>query len=86
MNNTILELGEPLVCLDAVAEKHGVNPATVNRWILKGCRSMQGEMVRLEGVRRGCKWLTSYEAMTRFFAQLSTLASLPVKPGEADRG
>ena len=44
---------------------------TVLRWILTGLKSPAGELVRLEGIRIGGKWLTSKEAMQRFAERLT---------------
>ena len=41
------------------------------RWILKGVKGPTGELVRLEAVRLGGKWVTSREAIQRFAERLT---------------
>ena len=80
--NQILDDDEPLIGMAAPGRKYGVHPGTLTRWIQSGCRSTTGERVHLEGVRRGSKWFTSWSALTRFFARLSTPAfqAVPATP------
>ena len=73
--NQILDDDEPLIGMGEAGRKFSAHPATVTRWIRSGCRSTTGERVYLEGVRRGHKWFTSWPALKRFFARLSTPAS-----------
>jgi hypothetical protein len=47
------------------------NPSTIFRWITRGTTGPAGEKVRLEAVRRPSGWLTSAEAIARFFAALT---------------
>ena len=81
-SNHILDNNEPLIGLAAAVRKHGAHPGTGARWIMKGCRSTSGERIHLEAVRRGYKWVTSAEAVERFFARLSPPAAstAPVTP------
>jgi hypothetical protein len=49
-------------------------PVTIScvlRWILDGVRISAGEVVRLEAIRLGGRWLTSVEALHRFGARLT---------------
>ena len=60
------------------------------RWILTGLKSPAGELVRLEGIRIGGKWLTSKEAMQRFAERLTpdlngTSAPSPRTPRQKQR-
>jgi hypothetical protein len=57
-----------------------VSPATVFRWVTKGCRAADGTVVKLEAVRLGSRWLTSREALARFAAALSEPA--PAAPAQ----
>jgi hypothetical protein len=58
-----------------------VTMSCVLRWLLKGCRGPDGEMVRLEGVRIGGRWITSIEALERFATRLTpNLENQPVTP------
>jgi hypothetical protein len=52
----------------------GDRPVTLScvlRWVLRGARSPSGELVRLEAVRLGGRWVTSREALQRFTEQLT---------------
>ena len=52
----------------------GDRPVTLScvlRWVLRGARSPSGELVRLEAVRLGGRWLTSREALQRFSEALT---------------
>jgi hypothetical protein len=71
MANMILENGEKTVSMADAGAKHDVHRATVTNWIQSGCRTRAGGRVYLEGVRLGAKWVTSDEAMVRFFAALT---------------
>ncbi|WP_168219369.1 DUF1580 domain-containing protein [Limnoglobus roseus] len=48
-----------------------VSPSTVFRWVTKGTRSSAGQVVRLDAVRVGGRWLTSRGAVKRFVAALT---------------
>jgi hypothetical protein len=43
----------------------------VLRWVLKGVRSPAGELVRLEAIRLGGRWITSREAVQRWAEKLT---------------
>src|SRR5262245_54965853 len=45
-------------------------PATVSRWILKGCKSVSGEIVRLKATRVGYRWLVDPADLEAFFTAL----------------
>lgn len=45
--------------------------STLLRWILKGLRSPTGEIVCLEAIRLGGRWVTSREALQRFAERLT---------------
>jgi hypothetical protein len=45
--------------------------STILRWILRGAKSPSGEIVRLEGLRLGSRWVTSKEALQRFAERLT---------------
>jgi len=55
----------------------------VLRWILKGAKSPSGDLVRLEAIRLGGRWLTSREALQRFAERLTP--RLEGKPVPAPR-
>lgn len=61
-----------------------VNPATVWRWCSEGVKAPDGQRVRLEAARVGCRWATSKPALERFLAALNPEMSSPaVEPGRA---
>jgi hypothetical protein len=41
------------------------------RWILTGAKSPSGELVKLEALRLGNRWITSCEALQRFAERLT---------------
>jgi hypothetical protein len=45
--------------------------STILRWILRGAKSPTGEMVKLEALRIGSRWVTSREAIQRFAERLT---------------
>jgi Protein of unknown function (DUF1580) len=47
---------------------------TLLRWISEGSRGPGGELVKLEAVRLGGRWLTSREALQRFVERLTPKA------------
>jgi hypothetical protein len=61
-----------------------VNPSTVFRWVTRGTRLPNGDVVRLDAVRVGGRWLTSRAAVARMIAALTTgadpLSGGPVQP------
>jgi hypothetical protein len=69
--------GETLISLCQAASRYPghrgadrLHPATLTRWILRGVRALDGQRVRLEAIRVGCRWLTSEAALARFAATL----------------
>lgn len=48
-----------------------LNGSTIFRHITKGVRAPNGELIRLEAVRMGHRWLTSLEALARFADRLA---------------
>jgi hypothetical protein len=47
--------------------------STLLRWILSGVKAPSGEVVRLEAIRLGGKWITSREALQRFAERLTPI-------------
>jgi hypothetical protein len=45
--------------------------STLLRWILRGARSASGQIVKLEGLRLGSRWVTSAQAIQRFAERLT---------------
>ena len=69
-----------------------VNGSTLYRHITKGVRTASGEVIRLEAVRAGARWLSSVEALTRFYERLTAAelqaaeaAKPPTPPRERNR-
>jgi hypothetical protein len=54
---------------------NSVDPSTVFRWLTKGARTAVGQVVKLEAVRVGGRWLTSRGAVTRFVEALTSAAT-----------
>jgi len=48
-----------------------VDPSTVFRWVVRGSKSSDGRLVKLEAVRVGGRWLTSRGALNRFVTALT---------------
>lgn len=57
-----------------------VNPSTVFRWLTTGAKTTCGQVVKLEAVRVGGRWLTSRGAINRFVAALTPTANTPPAP------
>ena len=65
-----------------------IHPATLTRWLLRGVKSLSGQLVRLEAERLGCRWVTSEAALSRFTEALSTQPiqqSPPRSPSQRQR-
>lgn len=48
-----------------------LNPATVTRWILRGCADLSGKNVKLKATRAGNRWLVYQSDLDAFFAALA---------------
>lgn len=48
-----------------------VSLSCVLRWVLRGARSPNGDLVRLDALRLGGRWITSREAIQRFAEALT---------------
>src|SRR2546430_8408286 len=51
--------------------------STLLRWITAGAKGPTGEVVRLEAVRLGGRWMTSREALQRFAERLTPRQGAP---------
>ena len=67
----LLKLAEAVSRLPGHRGDGRLHPATLTRWIQKGCLSAGGRRVRLDAVRCGCRWLTSEGALARFMGALT---------------
>lgn len=81
---TLISLTEAARSLPAGRGCKPVDPSCILRWIQRGLKVKAGptvHTVRLEGIRAGGRWLTSREALQRFFEnitpQLGSDQSLP---------
>src|SRR5262245_55949230 len=54
-----------------------LSPSTPFRWIVKGVRSADGRLVKLEAVRVGTRWVTSRAAVGRFVALTTAAGQAP---------
>jgi hypothetical protein len=57
--------------------------STIIRHITLGTRLPSGEIVRLEGLRLGGRWVTSQEAIQRYVERLTSAALGSTETGEA---
>jgi hypothetical protein len=57
-----------------------VDPSTIFRWVTKGMKAPSGQVVKLEAVRVGSRWLTSRGAVARFVAALTPADEAPSGP------
>jgi hypothetical protein len=69
-----LTINEVASSLPGHRQNERTSPATITRWILRGCQSLAGRTIRLHAVRAGGRWLVSPDALTEFF---NTLGELP---------
>jgi hypothetical protein len=57
--------------LAAAARIAGVSAETAWRWLSHGVRRPDGQRVRLEAARVGCRWRTSRAAVERFLRAIN---------------
>jgi hypothetical protein len=69
---------EPLLSLTSASRlippgRNGKRTAlsTLLRWVLRGAKAPDGQLVRLEAVRLGGRWVTSKAALQRFAEKLT---------------
>jgi hypothetical protein len=68
---TLLSLPQAAALLPPGRAGRPVSKSTLIDWIDPGTKGPAGELVRLEAVRCGRRWLTSREALARFMARLT---------------
>jgi hypothetical protein len=68
---TPLSLAQAARLLPPGRRNRPVTFACILRWILSGCRAHDGQLVRLEAIRLGGRWVTSREAIQRFAEALT---------------
>lgn len=54
-----------------VREGKPTHSSTLTRWIMDGCKAVDGTVVKLEALRLGNRWVTSLEALDRFAERLT---------------
>jgi NADPH:quinone reductase-like Zn-dependent oxidoreductase len=66
-----------------------ISPATITRWILRGCRAADGRRVKLRAVRIGFRWAVRETWLQEFFellaANVAEPAITPRTPGQRKR-
>ncbi|MFO0806064.1 MAG: DUF1580 domain-containing protein [Gemmataceae bacterium] len=78
LNETVLTLPQACSLYPGTRGASRKHPATLTRYIRKGCRGAAGVRVKLEAIRDGGRYLTSREALDRFHERLN--AQVPVEP------
>jgi hypothetical protein len=71
LNETIVSIREGAALYPGRRHGKKLNFSTLWRWIINGIRAADGQVVRLEAVRLGARWVTSREAIARFSARLT---------------
>jgi hypothetical protein len=86
---TLLE-GERLLSLPKAAARfpghrggEQLHHSTLFRWVTSGVKATTGEMVRLEAIRLGRRWVTSLEAIGRFCERLAGNDSADISPSRS---
>jgi hypothetical protein len=70
-DEALLSLREAAKLLPSARQGRPVSFACVWRWVLHGCRAADGQLVRLEALRLGSRWVTSKEAIQRWAERLT---------------
>src|ERR1035438_2929339 len=71
LSESVISIHEAAALFPGRQPGKSLNFSTVWRWILKGIRANDGQVVRLEACRLGSRWVTSREAIARFSAALT---------------
>lgn len=77
LNEKLISLSQACARFPGSRGAERKHPATLTRYIRKGCRGLNGQRVRLEAIRDGNRFLTSEEALARFIAACTAVD--PVK-------
>jgi hypothetical protein len=70
-NETLISLAEAAKLVPPARRGKRAHLSTVLRWIIDGARTPCGNVVKLEGIRLGGRWLTSKQALQRFAEALT---------------
>jgi hypothetical protein len=73
----LLSFGEACRYIPAFRGSRGTAPSTIWRWAFKGVKTTAGELVRLEVLRLGGRWVTSRQALQRFAERLTPANTQP---------
>jgi hypothetical protein len=68
---TPIPLAEAAKLIPPARQGKKTHLSTLLRWIMRGARNPAGEIVHLEGIRLGNRWMTSREALQRFAERLT---------------
>jgi hypothetical protein len=68
-SETTLNLEQAAARIPPYRRGRPVTTSCILRWILSGVKLPSGDVVKLEGIRLGKRWLTSVEALERFAAR-----------------
>jgi hypothetical protein len=87
---SLLSLSDAARLIPPVRRGRPVSFQCVLRWVLVGSKTPSGELVKLEALRLGGRWVTSLEALQRFAESLTpqsenTPASPPRTPRQRRR-
>jgi hypothetical protein len=85
-----IPLAEAVKLIPPARSGKATHLSTLIRWILTGVKSPTGEVVRLEGIRIGARWMTSRAAIQRFADRLNphpngSSAPTPRTPAQRQR-
>src|SRR4051812_20328400 len=80
-SETVMGLGEAARRMPSAREGKPVNPSPLWRWIHAGVKTSSGQVVRLDALRLGGRWVPSLEALQRFAdAQTPDLGEADTRP------
>jgi hypothetical protein len=77
ISETPIPLAEAAKLIPPARQGKRTHLSTLLRWIMRGARTPSGEMVHLEAVRIGNRWMTSREALQRFAERLTPRLDAP---------
>jgi len=77
---SVLSFVEVTKRLPRTAHNKKLHVSTLHRWVQRGLRSRDGQIVRLEMVKVGGRACTSEEALQRFFDRLTGDQSIVTPP------
>lgn len=75
LSEELIPVQELPALLPPSASGRRLHRAAVWRWVRDGLKSVDGSRVRLQALRMGRRWVTSKQAVARFFRRLSEARS-----------